>query len=1654
MEGIRDFGCVRPYCRALSFSVVVLACLLTSSFNSAQAADNVNVSGSPRPNFDWDPNRQENEVSCGTNPDNELIKVCAMNGYGYADVPGRLGDAWIWMSTTRNGYNWTNQPITGTIGDEYLGADFAADPTVIVIPRGAFIFSIAGSRDGNTKMYLQRLVEMPRETGIPYALEKRQQVITNFSGINFIDKPHAEIIIKPGGALREVAITTNEMDDDGEPRVERRFWPEFTICVSYAVFGGSNQNIRTFATCSDDFGAEGTWSNPRQITQNKTGGLDQGMSSAAKNGTMLYVTRRFDSGDGDAIIGSLAKGGYRPGKTFHIADICPFDQNTAPNIGNPKRSSPRTLDFPWLSATHEYYVLTFVGKPRDPDTGNCLPFGGTRTMILTSKDGRKWSDPVPVLPFGEPVVHLNIQPNVACARGTCNVVYYSTLTEALAFREILGEAVKAKYLDTEEFIEDFDVLVDAEDQGAGLGQVLRFRRSVDVYSTKITFADNGDPEPGPPNRISEYQIDYDDKGRAFEYEWSSTGNLIYGGMSQPFHGDYLANAVAKWRKDPVTGLYESNAGPIGDVDDEINNVRYFAAWTDHRRIRGFLYDDVGYDPVLEQPLGELPFETVDVIGMTQRDGDDDTASEDNVRLASLGEPGARPAGVMDRLPGGPVARARAAVTNKRPDRFLSAYGVRAAGLKDREVGQPAPPTCTPGMPETNFGYPYFNANAKNAEIYGAVVDPSVRLVSPTIGKGFISSLNSPLQRGFVIGIDNISAAEPADPTQPARRVLLVIANQPGEAPLSPNSYVPLPVVPVLPQARASWRQLPFGPAFVEGVDPAPDIDEILEIDPLETEYVTLFVVASVNDAPVTVYAYDADDGAFIGQLTVNGNADLGDLIDAPGVVCNDPNDPDDCESINLVEIHDPELVEPVWGELEIIKLADNYDNPNVRSPNVRSTAYQSPNVRSPNVRSVTYESTTKEATSLESPNVRSPNVRSTSLTADSFIDVTYTVESNNNTITAMNADFGYGGDEIGDDNVQVIAWREDQLTTEEDCQHGFISESKVISSKTSPNVRSLAPADINEPFQGEVSFTLAPAGPDARAFVTMRVFCNDKDIDLESGLTQCEDLVNPTQEGGTSKLQNKIGYNFWAQKANTGKTEINQDNEQIFKDVIAPLLSKEDGYQFVAEAEDSGGAVVDITNGTGTGGDKIEAEDNGFTVDVFCDVEGSLTMPPSVKVPVGDSDVICVAEDIAENVANWEGTIRVEDNTQPVLATTPPGEAELKVNPTSEDGAETVNFITLLGITATDTIADNADLVISCTLEDATLVLDGSPFKMGETPVFCTASDPGPCDPLLAWCKSGVNVSISLDFVVNVVDLVPPTFTCNNDLDPTTPECDLADLEIEALADPMLIDLVEDYRPLFSDTIDDNPILTVVPDQTSFGLGTFDLVWTATDFAGNFATATQTLIVQDTTDPEITMPADIVRQTNSLSGLEISFPVTATDEVGVQSIDCVETGTTTPAIDPAGYLFPVGPTLVTCTATDTSGNPVTAAGSTATGEFKVTVEFQYSSSGISGKASGKTGSVFPLEWAWTDESGTPQTVSEQTLSIEPDGCPADGNEAQDPGQSGLRQDSDGNYIYNLKAIDPSTQEPWVIVKKSGDPYCFTVALPTGESQSKGLTIRP
>ena len=113
---------------------------------------------------------------------------------------------------------------------------------------------------------------------------------------------------------------------------------------------------------------------------------------------------------------------------------------------------------------------------------------------------------------------------------------------------------------------------------------------------------------------------------------------------------------------------------------------------------------------------------------------------------------------------------------------------------------------------------------------------------------------------------------------------------------------------------------------------------------------------------------------------------------------------------------------------------------------------------------------------------------------------------------------------------------------------------------------------------------------------------------------------------------------------------------------------------------------------------------------------------------------------------------------------------------------------------------------------------------------------------------------------------------------------------------------------------------------STFEIGTTTVTCTATDEAGNRATAsfTVTVAVADTIAPEITgVPADITVRATSLSGATVSYTIpTATDAVdGSVPVTCSPE---------SGSIFPIGTTRVVCTATDTAGN-------TATASFTITV---------------------------------------------------------------------------------------------------------------------
>ncbi|MDE1863194.1 MAG: HYR domain-containing protein [Thaumarchaeota archaeon] len=121
----------------------------------------------------------------------------------------------------------------------------------------------------------------------------------------------------------------------------------------------------------------------------------------------------------------------------------------------------------------------------------------------------------------------------------------------------------------------------------------------------------------------------------------------------------------------------------------------------------------------------------------------------------------------------------------------------------------------------------------------------------------------------------------------------------------------------------------------------------------------------------------------------------------------------------------------------------------------------------------------------------------------------------------------------------------------------------------------------------------------------------------------------------------------------------------------------------------------------------------------------------------------------------------------------------------------------------------------------------------------------------------------------------------------------------------------------------DGPVTVTSNATTDYPVGITKIQYSATDLAGNTATAYQKVTITDTTPPVLQLPPQITLQATGPSGATASYKANATDLVD---------GPITPVCSPAsGSTFAYGTTTVTCTATDAHGN-------TAAGTFDVNVQ--------------------------------------------------------------------------------------------------------------------
>jgi hypothetical protein len=248
-------------------------------------------------------------------------------------------------------------------------------------------------------------------------------------------------------------------------------------------------------------------------------------------------------------------------------------------------------------------------------------------------------------------------------------------------------------------------------------------------------------------------------------------------------------------------------------------------------------------------------------------------------------------------------------------------------------------------------------------------------------------------------------------------------------------------------------------------------------------------------------------------------------------------------------------------------------------------------------------------------------------------------------------------------------------------------------------------------------------------------------------------------------------------------------------------------------------------------------------------------------------------------------------------------------------------------------IDDVAVSVISCCSQTCSLgcpadiVTDNAPAQCGAGVSFGASTVAGTCGTVAAAPTSGSFFAVGTTPVTTTGTSVSgpgTTGTCQfnvqvNDVENPSINCP-ADVVVAADAG-----VCSAAVPLPAATASDNCGATVGTDIASgsiFPKGTTTVHATATDPSGHTATCSFTVTVNDTQDPTIACPADIVVAADpGVCSAAVSFPAPTTSD------NCGSTVATDIA---SGASFPKGTTTVHATATD-------GAGRTATCSFKVTV---------------------------------------------------------------------------------------------------------------------
>jgi hypothetical protein len=366
--------------------------------------------------------------------------------------------------------------------------------------------------------------------------------------------------------------------------------------------------------------------------------------------------------------------------------------------------------------------------------------------------------------------------------------------------------------------------------------------------------------------------------------------------------------------------------------------------------------------------------------------------------------------------------------------------------------------------------------------------------------------------------------------------------------------------------------------------------------------------------------------------------------------------------------------------------------------------------------------------------------------------------------------------------------------------------------------------------------------------------------------------------------------------------------------------------------------VTSVSGAANTSFSLAPGEQAVITVKVACDTptgacydpEANAAIVLSKQAPDCTTSQDLVNPDLPK--CEHEPDPEVIDTAPPVLSFSPTSPAI--VQGTSPSGA-----VVAYSASAADAVDALLGLTItaSCSIGGESVASAGTRlFPYGQTTVDCTATD------------SHGNVA-NTGFSITVVDTTPPVITVPAN----------ATLEATSAAGA-----VYTYTAAALDNVDGALTPTCNPASgLTFPIGATVVNCTATDAAGNEGHGSFTVTIVDTVKPVLTVPANIALV--ALAGAttaSVTYSASATDLAVSIAVTCTSVAGSVNTF-PATQQFPLGTTVVTCSANDGHGN-------TSTASFTVTVQQTY---GILGPLSpyqapprtNNPGSSMPIVWKYT-----------------------------------------------------------------------------------------